>query len=202
MVLIPKFHHKCVYVDCLCFDAPLQLPRYLMLTQRKFHLLLANWCSLPATSIHDADTKKKCIVQVGEGVTKFVKGQRVVPLVMLSYFKNGQGTWQDYILVDEANAFPVPPSVSDEVAAQFIVNPWTAMGLMEKLAVPKGEYILQTAAASSMGRWELLSPYIYIGKNFEMLSSFVCTTNRQLFGSVRFECQNRTVKKFWNLNWT
>ena len=81
-----------------------------------------------------------------------MKGQRVVPLVMLSYFKNGQGTWQDYILVDEANAFPVPPSVSDEVAAQFIVNPWTAMGLMEKLAVPKGEYILQTAAASSMGR--------------------------------------------------
>ncbi|KAH7425472.1 hypothetical protein KP509_11G056100 [Ceratopteris richardii] len=92
------------------------------------------------------------VEEVGEGVTKFVKGQRVVPLGMLTYFKDGQGTWQDYIVVDEVNAFPVPPSVSDEVAAQFIVNPWAALGLLERLDVPKGEYLLQTAAGSSMGR--------------------------------------------------
>jgi NADPH:quinone reductase-like Zn-dependent oxidoreductase len=71
---------------------------------------------------------------------------------MLSYSKDGQGTWQNYIVVEEYNAFPVPPSVSDDVAAQFIVNPWAAMGIVERLAVPEGEYILQTAAASCMGR--------------------------------------------------
>ncbi|MCO5599159.1 hypothetical protein L7F22_053259 [Adiantum nelumboides] len=92
------------------------------------------------------------VEEVGEGVTKFVKGQRVIPLGMLTYFKDGQGTWQDYIVVDEANAFPVPPSVSDEVAAQFIVNPWAAMGLLERLNLPKGEFLLQTAAGSTMGR--------------------------------------------------
>lgn len=92
------------------------------------------------------------VEEMGEEVTKFSIGQRVIPLGMLTYFKTAQGTWQDYIVVEEANAFPVPPSVSDEAAAQFIVNPWTAMGLLERLEVPEGEYLLQTAAASSVGR--------------------------------------------------
>ncbi|KAH7301038.1 hypothetical protein KP509_23G009200 [Ceratopteris richardii] len=92
------------------------------------------------------------VEEVGEGVTKFMKGQRVIPLGMPTYSKDGQGTWQDYIVVDETNAFPVPPSVSDEVAAQFIFNPWAALGLLERLDVPKGEYLLQTAAGSAMGR--------------------------------------------------
>lgn len=90
--------------------------------------------------------------EIGEGVTRFEKGQRVILLAMMSYAKDGQGTWQNYLVVNEANAFPVPPGVSDEVAAQFIVNPWTAMGLLDRLEIPKGEYLLQTAAASSLGR--------------------------------------------------
>ncbi len=43
-------------------------------------------------------------------------------------------------------------SISDVSAAQFIVNLWTVYGMLTDLKVPKGEYVLQTAAASVLGR--------------------------------------------------
>jgi NADPH:quinone reductase-like Zn-dependent oxidoreductase len=46
----------------------------------------------------------------------------------------------------------VPDSISDEVAAQFVINPWTLYGMLTDLKVPKGEYLLQTAAGSVLGR--------------------------------------------------
>jgi NADPH:quinone reductase-like Zn-dependent oxidoreductase len=48
--------------------------------------------------------------------------------------------------------FPVPDNVSDEAAAQAFINPATAYALLDKLNAPKGEYIIQTAAASAFGR--------------------------------------------------
>lgn len=35
---------------------------------------------------------------------------------------------------------------------QFLVNPVTVVGMLEELAVPAGEYLLQTAAGSVLGR--------------------------------------------------
>ena len=51
-----------------------------------------------------------------------------------------------------ANFMPVPDSVSDEAAAQFLVNPVTVVGMLDELAVPTGEYLLQSAAGSTLGR--------------------------------------------------
>ena len=90
-------------------------------------------------------------MQIGEGVTKLKLGQRVTPFFHHGA-KHGEGSWQDYVEVPEDAVWPVPDSVTDEAASQFVINPWTAYGLIEDLQVPKGEYLLQTAAGSVLGR--------------------------------------------------
>ncbi len=89
--------------------------------------------------------------QVGEGVTTVAKGQRVVPFVGRESHK-GEGSWQQYVSLKQELVWPVPDSISDEAAAQFVVNPWTVYGILTDLKVPKGEYVLQTAAGSVLGR--------------------------------------------------
>ncbi|CAK9882961.1 unnamed protein product [Sphagnum jensenii] len=89
--------------------------------------------------------------EVGEGVTTVAKGQRVVPFVGLDRQK-GEGSWQQYVSLKQELVWPVPDSISDEAAAQFVINPWTLYGILTDLKVPKGEYVLQTAAGSVLGR--------------------------------------------------
>jgi NADPH:quinone reductase-like Zn-dependent oxidoreductase len=89
--------------------------------------------------------------QVGEGVTTVAKGQRVVPFVDRERQK-GEGSWQQYVSLKQELVWPVPDSISDEAAAQFVINPWTVYGILTDLKVPKGEYLLQTAAGSVLGR--------------------------------------------------
>ncbi len=79
------------------------------------------------------------------------KGQRVVPFIALD-LPNVEGSWQQYVCVKEELVWPVPDSISDEAAAQFVINPWTLYGMLTDLEVPKGEYVLQTAAGSVLGR--------------------------------------------------
>ena len=76
-------------------------------------------------------------------------GQRVVVFVDA---KNGDGSWQEFVAVSEHAVLPVPDSVSDASAAQFVVNPVTVIGMLEVLAAPAGSYVLQTAAGSTLGR--------------------------------------------------
>ncbi|CAM6036810.1 unnamed protein product [Sphagnum compactum] len=89
--------------------------------------------------------------EVGEGVTTLAKGQRVVPFVGRERHK-GEGSWQQYFSLKQELVWPVPDSISDQAAAQFVVNPWTVYGILTDLKVPKGEYVLQTAAGSVLGR--------------------------------------------------
>ncbi|EFJ16159.1 hypothetical protein SELMODRAFT_268645 [Selaginella moellendorffii] len=89
---------------------------------------------------------------VGDGVTKVKVGQRVVPFMWEGLKQTGDGSWQDYVSVREEMLSLVPDSIPDEVAAQFVINPWTAIGMLRDLATPRGEYILQTAAGSVLGR--------------------------------------------------
>ena len=66
--------------------------------------------------------------------------------------KDGNGSWQEYIAISPAAFLPIPDSVPDSSAAQFLVNPITVIGMLEELAVPAGEYLVQTAAGSVLGR--------------------------------------------------
>lgn len=46
----------------------------------------------------------------------------------------------------------VPDGLPDEAACQFTVNPLTALGFLDDLEVPQGEWVLSNAAASVLGR--------------------------------------------------
>jgi NADPH2:quinone reductase len=63
------------------------------------------------------------------------------------------GTWQEFTVVDWRRAVPVPDALSDEQAAMYLVNPVSAYVLIrEVLRVPRGGWILVTAAGSALGK--------------------------------------------------
>jgi NADPH:quinone reductase-like Zn-dependent oxidoreductase len=63
------------------------------------------------------------------------------------------GTWQEYALADAKKAVALPDSISDEQGAMFFVNPVTAYVLVrEVLKVPRGSWLLVTAAGSALGK--------------------------------------------------
>ncbi|HEX8494954.1 MAG TPA: zinc-dependent alcohol dehydrogenase family protein [Pyrinomonadaceae bacterium] len=86
------------------------------------------------------------VAALGDGVKNLSAGQRVIPLGV-------PGTWQEYLLADSAQLLPVPDSLSDQTAAQFVVNPLTAWIMtIDELQLQPGEWLLQTAAGSTLGR--------------------------------------------------
>jgi NADPH:quinone reductase-like Zn-dependent oxidoreductase len=86
------------------------------------------------------------VAAVGAGVTGWREGDRAIPL-------GSSGTWRDYVVADAARLLPVADAVSDQSAAQFIVNPVTAwVMLVEELALGPGDWLVQTAAGSTLGR--------------------------------------------------
>jgi trans-2-enoyl-CoA reductase len=65
----------------------------------------------------------------------------------------GNGSWQEYVCLDEEDVWPLPDGITDEQAAQIVINPWTAYSMVKDLgAVPKGEYLVQSAAGSTLGK--------------------------------------------------
>ncbi|MFD3562963.1 zinc-dependent alcohol dehydrogenase family protein [Streptomyces sp. NPDC058686] len=63
------------------------------------------------------------------------------------------GTWQEYLVADVHRLVPVPDRLSDSSACQLAVNPLTALLLVAReLDVQSGEWLLQTAAGSTVGR--------------------------------------------------
>lgn len=63
------------------------------------------------------------------------------------------GTWADYTITKARTVIPVPDDFSDELAATFFVNPATALIMTrEVLAVPKGEWLIQSAAGGELGK--------------------------------------------------
>jgi NADPH:quinone reductase-like Zn-dependent oxidoreductase len=74
-------------------------------------------------------------------------GRRVIVLNQVS------GNWQEQVVVPALRVFPVSPGIPDEQAAGFFVNPATAWIMVtEVLRVPPGQWLLQTAAGSAVGK--------------------------------------------------
>ncbi|WP_166828736.1 zinc-dependent alcohol dehydrogenase family protein [Thalassoroseus pseudoceratinae] len=88
------------------------------------------------------------IVEDGSGVLgKLLKGRRIAVLN-----KQG-GNWAEQVVIPARQAVPLSSSIPWEQAAMFFVNPTTAYVMtQEVLAVPKGEWLLQTAAGSALGQ--------------------------------------------------
>ena len=98
------------------------------------------------------------IAQLGKGVKEkcpdLKAGMRVVP----DWFDpETPRSWQDYVSVNCTKVVKVPGGVSDLSASQLMVNPLTAMGMIETL-VPvdpsdKSQvYLLQSAGGSTLGK--------------------------------------------------
>ncbi len=82
---------------------------------------------------------------VGTGVDTVEVGQRVVTVLVT-------GTWQEVIVVGASQVVPVPDQLSDSAACQMITNPLTALLLVREIGVQPGDWLLQTAAGSTVGR--------------------------------------------------
>ena len=86
------------------------------------------------------------VEDVGPSVKAFHIGQRVIPV-------GATGTWQEYLLAQSDEVIPCPDAIGDATAAQFVVNPLTAWIMTtEELALRPGQWLLQTAAGSALGR--------------------------------------------------
>lgn len=84
---------------------------------------------------------------LGPGTHDLDRGQRVSVV-------NGQGgNWADYAVVGAGDVIPVAAEVPDEQAASLVINPASAILMLRHvLAVPRGEWLLQSAAGSQIGR--------------------------------------------------
>jgi NADPH:quinone reductase len=84
---------------------------------------------------------------LGPQVHRPVPGQRVAVI------SEKGGNWADYAVVPALFLLPVPDDLPDEQVASFFVNPATAILMLRHvLAIPQGEWLLQSAANSELGR--------------------------------------------------
>jgi NADPH:quinone reductase-like Zn-dependent oxidoreductase len=86
------------------------------------------------------------IDELGSGTDNLTVGQRVITIGVI-------GTWQEYVVTDAERVLPVPEDMSNSTAAQLLSNPLTAVILTgDELDVRPGEWLLQTAAGSTVGQ--------------------------------------------------
>lgn len=96
---------------------------------------------LPATGGSEA---VGTIDALGSEVTDFEKGQRVV-------VSGVQGTWAEYFIAPVSSLIPIPDAIDDEMAAQLIAMPMSALLLIEFLNIKPGQWIIQNAANGAVG---------------------------------------------------
>jgi NADPH:quinone reductase-like Zn-dependent oxidoreductase len=82
---------------------------------------------------------------VGPGVDAVEVGQRVITVLVT-------GTWQELVVVGASQIVPVPADMSDSTACQVTTNPLTALLLLREISAQPGEWLLQTAAGSTVGK--------------------------------------------------
>jgi len=82
---------------------------------------------------------------LGDAVQGIAVGQRVAVASV-------QGTWAEYFVAPVQGLVPVPDSIADEVAAQLIAMPFSAISLLDFLQVKPDGWIIQNAANGAVGK--------------------------------------------------
>jgi NADPH:quinone reductase-like Zn-dependent oxidoreductase len=96
----------------------------------------------------------------GGGLLPKLRGLK--PGRRVAFSSTAGGAWAEYAVVSARQLVPVPDDIPDEQAASFFVNPASALVMTQYvLKVPPGEWLLQTAAGSALGRM-----VIRLGKHF------------------------------------
>jgi NADPH2:quinone reductase len=86
------------------------------------------------------------VEEVGAGLKDVPIGQRVIPMAV-------PGTWQQYLAAHAVGLLAVPDDVDDLSACQAFLNPLTAWAVLhDELRVSEGDWLIQNAAASTLGR--------------------------------------------------
>ena len=84
---------------------------------------------------------------LGPGVDQVSIGQRVFALTSQG------GNWSEYVVIPVAQAIRAPEGITDEQVASLLINPASAIMMVRRvLAVPRGQWLLQSAAGSELGR--------------------------------------------------
>ncbi len=82
---------------------------------------------------------------LGEGVHGLAVGQRVTAA-------SGRGTWAEAFVANARMVIPMPDAIPDEIAAQLVAMPLSALMLLEFLQVERGQWIVQNAANGAVGK--------------------------------------------------
>ena len=82
---------------------------------------------------------------IGSEVTDLTVGQRVAAASV-------QATWAEYFVAPTDMVFAVPDSLDDEMAAQLVAMPLSALMLLEFLAVESGQWVIHNAANGAVGK--------------------------------------------------
>lgn len=92
------------------------------------------------------------VVATGGGLLgRWLMGKRVA----FSAQTDGDGSFADYCAVDAKTCIPLKRDVSFEQGACLIINPLTAVGLIDEALSGRHRAIIQTGAASQVGRMVL-----------------------------------------------
>lgn len=87
----------------------------------------------------------------GPGILRHIR--RLVPGRRVAVPNGMGGNWQEQVVVPARLAVPIPAHLTDEQGASFFVNPASALVMVRYvLKVPRGAWLLQTAAGSALGR--------------------------------------------------
>lgn len=82
---------------------------------------------------------------LGEGVENLQVGQRVATGGTL-------GVWAEYFTAAAAALVPIPDGLPDEVAAQVVAMPFSAISLIDFLDLHESDWLVQNAANGAVGR--------------------------------------------------
>ncbi len=89
------------------------------------------------------------VVESGGGLfARFLRGKRVA----VATGAEGEGTWAEYFVAAANTCLPVGNEIPPEQAATFLVNPFTAFGLLDRARELGSPAVIQNAGASQVGR--------------------------------------------------
>ncbi len=145
--------------------------------------------------------------QSGGGLLALLRGLK--PGRRVAVISAGGGAWAEFAVVPARQLVPLPADIPDEQAAAFFVNPASAVAMTRHvLNVPAGEWLLQTAAGSALGRM-----VIRLGKHFGFRTidvvrrreqaeelqragadAVICTADESIPNRVRALTEGRGVK--------
>jgi Zn-dependent alcohol dehydrogenase len=100
---------------------------------------------LPASPGHEG---VGVVAAVGSRVTRLRPGDRCVPI------EHSQGTWRTHGVFHETHWYRVPADLPIACAAAMVINPPTALRLLEEYVhLEPGDTVIQTGANSAVGKY-------------------------------------------------